>query len=428
MLFLEVIKFYLIFRYAAKIKIRKNYAICFFISLSGLGLYIYLITYIMEENIISYLIFVLIELIVVFDYSFYKLILLEFGVVGLIGSMDGLSLIGFKIFRIVFQLDWGKNADYMLCNIGTILFIIILYYTTWRNQNISLLEIGFLSLFYIFIIGFIYSFLLVFIWDIMMEGKELKYSVKYYIIYLLMIAGAYYQMGLLLKLSVLNHKLKEKDNRNQHYLQLQEQQYHYIQSKEKETRKIRHDMKQHIFIIMQYCKNKNIEEIEQYIEQIWGNIEKISVGYCLNHSILDAILNQYAYLCKENGIKLKVTGYLPEQCEISSYDLCVLFSNLIENAYEATLYCENGFIEIALRFDEQIIYIQEKNSYNKKIRKENGQFITRKDDRKAHGFGIDNIRETVKKYRGTFEFQEELIGNERIAIIQIMVQNRKVKV
>ena len=84
----------------------------------------------------------------------------------------------------------------------------------------------------------------------------------------------------------------------------------------------------------------------------------------VNHGIVDAILNKYAAECEEKNIALSAKGYMPQECGISSFDLCVIFSNLLSNAIEAAENCAEKRVCLELRHEEGNFMLCIKNTYD----------------------------------------------------------------
>lgn len=418
--FLELVKFYVFFRYWGRMPLREE-KIPRIITVAVLWLvYAYIYFKLGELNLMVYVIWVLSELMVSFKYNLGKLAALGIGAIGLIGMLDSLSLIGAELVNTMLKLNLEHQLIRGMASILTIIFFVLLYKYIWKKGEIGFHDIGIMNLFYIFIIGFVYTLILAIIWDGVFDWVRQSVSMKVYIIFFLFIISAYYQIGILLELAISNKKLEKKDAVNRHYLELQERQYIYLNETEQETKKFRHDMRQHIFIISQLCKSGNIKKVEDYITEIWGRLEYLSTGACVNNSIVDAIINQYTLLCGRSGIQFSVKGYLPSDCKIEFFDICTLFSNILQNAYEATLLCESKKIKLVIRYDEKNIYIKQSNTYNGILLMENGKIMTNKSDESAHGFGLENIDKCVSRYKGSFGF-DRIDGEEKEVAVQIIL-------
>ena len=187
----------------------------------------------------------------------------------------------------------------------------------------------------------------------------------------------------------------------------QEEHYLYLEKREEETRKFRHDMKNHFHIIEQLCKDKNTEEIENYIETIFGKLGVGEERVTTNNRIVDAIINQFVSLGKDRKIELLVKGHLPVSCNVSPFDLCCVFSNILQNAMEAVELCDNKRIQLNLRYDNDYIYIQEENDYAGDLQMAHGKLLSQKANKEFHGYGLKNIEDSVKKYQGNMEYRVE---------------------
>lgn len=227
----------------------------------------------------------------------------------------------------------------------------------------------------------------------------------YKVIFLFVAMGMFVDMAMIFVLVELNQVYKEKNELNQKYLASQNEHYAYLEKREYETKKFRHDIRNHILVLADLCKRREIEKAEQYIEEIWGRINKLAVSVSVNHEIVDAILNQYASMCAEEKIMLKIKGYMPVQCKIEAFDLCTIFSNLLSNAIEAERESAEKEIKLEIRYDSDTIYIYMENHYAGEPKVKNGIVVTQKKDKNSHGYGLVSIKECVEKYNGIFEYQ-----------------------
>ncbi|MDE7422723.1 MAG: GHKL domain-containing protein, partial [Lachnospiraceae bacterium] len=239
--------------------------------------------------------------------------------------------------------------------------------------------------------------------ELFQEVIESYEKTVYKVIFLLVAMGMFLDMAMIFILVELNQVYKEKNELNREYLASQNEHYAYLEKREYETKKFRHDIRNHILVLADLCKRKEIEKAEQYIEEMWGRINKITISISVNHGIVDAILNQYASVCAEENIMLKIKGHMPVQCKIEAFDLCTIFSNLLSNAIEAGRESAEKEIKLEIRYDLDTIYIYMENYYAGKRKVKNGIAVTQKRDKNRHGYGVINIIECVQKYNGIFE-------------------------
>ena len=128
--------------------------------------------------------------------------------------------------------------------------------------------------------------------------------------------------------------------------------------------------------------------------------------YYSGNDVIDAILNEQSSIIESNNIYLEIKGQLPNNIRISNYDLCVIFSNVLNNAVENAIESQDSkYIKIKLGVFNDYINIAVINSTKNK-----NDLRTTKKDKDNHGFGIIILREYVKKMSGHLKILNR--GNE----------------
>lgn len=187
----------------------------------------------------------------------------------------------------------------------------------------------------------------------------------------------------------------------------QTEQYKMVMNKERELRRFRHDYNAHMTAISGLLANGEYDKLHEYIRSMGYFREKFNLVNSGN-IITDAVFNQYKELCDKDNIEFEISGKLPENFNMAETDLCVLISNLISNAYEAALKCEEGrrIISVEIRNSDDDIFMDVSNSVNGEVVFKNGLPVTDKPDRKNHGFGVENILEVVERNGGYIEWKQ----------------------
>lgn len=190
-------------------------------------------------------------------------------------------------------------------------------------------------------------------------------------------------------------------------LREQTEQYKMAMNKERELRRFRHDYNAHMTAISGLLANEEYVKLQEYIKSMGYFREKFNLVNSGN-IITDAVFNQYKELCDKDNIEFEISGKLPENFNMAETDLCVLISNLISNAYEAALKCEEGrrIISVEIRNSDDDIFMDVSNSVNGEVVLKNGLPVTDKPDRKNHGFGVENILEVVERNGGHVEWKQ----------------------
>jgi uncharacterized membrane protein/intracellular sulfur oxidation DsrE/DsrF family protein len=203
----------------------------------------------------------------------------------------------------------------------------------------------------------------------------------------------------------INDKLKKMVQMER---QLKEEQVRYYQSllqKEEDTRKSRHDWNNHLICLSELAFKEQATETQIYIENLKRDIRDIhGRKYEVGNDIINAILNHHLGGIGDE-IDVRVEGMCIGQLQLEDTDLCVIVSNLIQNAVEYLL-CENQVKEkyLWVKIQSGRIYhrISIINSISDNVTS-NTIKKTSKNDKKNHGYGLQNVKETVEKYDGSFE-------------------------
>lgn len=180
--------------------------------------------------------------------------------------------------------------------------------------------------------------------------------------------------------------------------QVESQLAHYEALNEMRTEyhSFRHDYMNHMQCIRALIRKKSNSEAEEYINNLSKSaiIERpiLETG---NH-ILDAIINDKMMLANKSGIDIKVNGVFTDQ--FNAVDLCIIFSNLLDNAIEASLKVpDTSTITIDMKIQQGYQYIAICNSC---VFENNQQLKTTKPDKEHHGFGLYNVKSAVERHNG----------------------------
>lgn len=198
-------------------------------------------------------------------------------------------------------------------------------------------------------------------------------------------------------------RAEEKAKRSKMLIDMKSEQYNMITEKIEKTRKSRHDIHHHVNVVYQLAKENKIEQLIEYLEE-YNKIDstKEPMVYC-NNSTVDAILNHYILLAKDNGIEVHLNVALPEELKIRDTDLCIVIGNLLENAIEASEKEENKRIKLRINRSNEYICMLVSNLYNGEIKKGHSGYYSRKREFKDTGIGLSSVSAVVEKYDGRME-------------------------
>ena len=189
--------------------------------------------------------------------------------------------------------------------------------------------------------------------------------------------------------------------------QLKEAQEHYYRSllkKEEETRKSRHDWNNHLICLAVLAQKENADNTKQYIDALMKqNTYLKDRQYDVGNDILNAILC-YHLSELDDDISVRIAGKCRNDINIAAVDLCVIVSNLVQNAVE---YLKGNNIEskeLTVSIEEGNVYkrISVVNSVDPNMSERNLKTTT-KSDKRNHGIGLRNVKETIEKNGGKLE-------------------------
>jgi len=184
----------------------------------------------------------------------------------------------------------------------------------------------------------------------------------------------------------------------------EKQNYEVLEITEKELKLLKHDIKNHVLSIEALLKEGEIATATEHISSLKRIANELgSVVYTGNIAI-DAILNTKGIIANASNLKYMVSATLLSQISIKPVDICIIFSNAIDNAIESCNRMKNDeiekFIFISIQIKDKYLVISIQNSAENVNVISNNVFKSSKQDGQSHGFGFESIKQTVAKYDG----------------------------
>ncbi len=185
--------------------------------------------------------------------------------------------------------------------------------------------------------------------------------------------------------------------------------YEEIQNVYQTMRAWRHDYKNHIQVMRAFLELGNIEELSDYLDELANDLETIDTFVKTGNVVVDAVISSKLAMCKTKNIPCDSTIQMPDNCNINDVDLCIIISNLLDNAIEACEKIEekeDRFVRLYIGTFKEQFYINVTNAMNGPSVKKGNKFVTSKGEN--HGFGLGRIDKTVNKYSGYVNRQEDV--------------------
>lgn len=262
-------------------------------------------------------------------------------------------------------------------------------------KNVTLVFMGLLAmLFYIYPIQYCYGALETD--TIMLKRSLLGVSVSSILFFVICF----------INLKSINEKeaYKERVKNYEEYVTKQELYYKELLQKDNETKQFRHDMLNHLACLLGYLEDGENERAMKYVQEMTGITRSFSKGIFTGNDTIDIVVADV--FRQEQEVKLDWMGRFPQESVISDMDLCILFSNLLKNALEATRLYKGDEKEVMVFVKGlgSTYFIYVKNPCNQAPKIDQNKFLTTKEDKENHGFGMLNIGQVLKKYGGSISY------------------------
>lgn len=229
--------------------------------------------------------------------------------------------------------------------------------------------------------------------------------------YLMLISACYISHVVLnvLETSRARTQLEESLRYADRNLLAQKKQFDALAAHMDETRKARHDLRQHLAVVKSYLEHDDKAGLAEYIELYQSQLPPDTwERYCRN-DVVNAVVCYYAASARDSGIVFEAGIDYPEGCPVSSTDITVLLGNLLENAVEA---CKReaagGPQTIKFRVKQRgssTLLILVDNPCLTPVPFDGDTPLSSK--REGVGIGAASVREIAARYGGTVQFEQK---------------------
>lgn len=172
-------------------------------------------------------------------------------------------------------------------------------------------------------------------------------------------------------------------------------------------RKVRHEMKNHLTVVLGKLKQGDIDGCNSYLTELVGTVEHFGDIVKTDNAIIDYVIN--SKLTGLDEVKVIVSGYVGNFDDITDTDLACILGNIIDNAVEAERKIKDKSkrqIELHFLLQNQNRIIVCKNTIEESVLKTNNELRTTKKDTVSHGLGHQIVSEIVDKYYGFVDYSE----------------------
>ncbi len=238
----------------------------------------------------------------------------------------------------------------------------------------------------------------------------------------LLVTIAFYMMFL----SICNsyHEKIQHSLIEQQYM-LQRAHFSEIQTANQALRELRHELKNYMFYMNYLIDQGNFEKLHQFFSEFYRKEHRNLYEISGSDSFLDAVLQQKMTSARAQGVEVTEHVLLSDDGTLNNLDLCIVLSNLIDNAVEACRTLKYPAIEIRLKRVKDYVSVVVENTSDQNVLKQNPMLQTGKGDRELHGIGLRVIRQIVERYDGTIEFDSDDTSFKAMLMMKIPIQTQK---
>ncbi len=305
---------------------------------------------------------------------------------------------GFLDFSIFSKNDEFSSIAGMIV-VKILLYIAALFINNYKNmKNKSVIPYS-----YWFAIFFIPLTSLFIILTIIEMAADNVYKIIFVIVSLLFVN--FFIFYLYDNLSVQQEEKFEKLRllqQNDYY----QKQFELMKTSLNSTKSFRHDMKNHLAVLRLLVGKDENNQAVKHIKQMTDAIITANEYAQSGNIIIDSILNFKLQEAANHGINVSLELNIPEQLNITSFDMSVILGNLLDNAINACLKLEKEKrLDVKIKYKRARLLIKISNTYNGDLNYIGDKLITSNKDKENHGMGIKNIKSVLDKYDGEMEIE-----------------------
>lgn len=172
------------------------------------------------------------------------------------------------------------------------------------------------------------------------------------------------------------------------------------------TKMYRHDLRHHFSILLHMAEQGDTEKLTEYINENIENINSITPKKFCDNEIINLLLSHFEKEAQDIDANYHFSVEFPPEQPLSNTEICVLLSNIIENAICALkkLPKKRRIFELRIKiFHGNLILTADNTCKDEVIIIENVPFTNKSN----HGYGTKCIMSIARKYGGFADFKYE---------------------
>lgn len=178
-------------------------------------------------------------------------------------------------------------------------------------------------------------------------------------------------------------------------MQVQEVYIREATSRYEQTRSFRHDLKNHLLILHQLLKVDKPNKADEYLGKLEVISDDLSFPVKTGNTTVDALLGSKLAIAAQKNVEVDCSLRIPEQSGISDLDWCIILSNALDNAINASecVPAQDRCIQLSGTQKGNVFLLHIENCCQ-----ENTKTL-------SAGIGLSNIKAVLQKYNGKLEIE-----------------------
>lgn len=216
-----------------------------------------------------------------------------------------------------------------------------------------------------------------------------------------------------------NNQLKQEIELEKQQSALSYRYYERVEQQYQESRKVIHDIRNHIQTIERLLELQETSALYEYTSNIQEMLNKLGMSYFTSVKVLNIILNDKKLKMEKLGIKLDITIRNITLDFMRDIDITTVFSNLLDNAIEAANQSKEKWILFHAENKHDFISITIQNSFLTCPKKDKHMFRSSKPNHS--GCGLKNIERVLSNYNSDIQYRVVENENERFFLVSLML-------
>lgn len=223
-------------------------------------------------------------------------------------------------------------------------------------------------------------------------------------------------------------KISELGVKEQHFhmkeqqAQMKNRYFIELERKYESTQKLFHDIKRHVHLIERLCEeNEKSGEAKAYTADLLDKVNGVGTKFHTNNQIVNILVNDKIAVSEYHDISFTYNCEDVDLKFIQDIDLVTMLSNLLDNAFDASLQVEekSKYVDLCICQINDFVLLNISNACKDEIKYKNNRFLSTK---RGHlGIGLSNVKDIVNKYDGTME----IFSEKNRFTVQISFMNTK---